>query len=122
MKKTQQYNILAELFRLNLINTKLLREISDNIEAVFHNESSHKIERWIGLAEIFEPNNQLKVAAPQQQMLDHMFGHRFVDNTFFKGLSMDCVAQLMKTCKQVQVNAGENIYNTNQISNGSRLG
>lgn len=54
-------------------------------------------------------------------MLDQMFGHKFVENTFFKGLSMDCVAQLMKTCKQVQVNAGENIYNTNQISNGSRL-
>jgi hyperpolarization activated cyclic nucleotide-gated potassium channel 1 len=54
-------------------------------------------------------------------MLDQMFGHRFVENTFFKGLSTDCVAQLMKTCKQVQVNAGENIYNTNQISNGSNM-
>jgi hypothetical protein len=61
VKKTEQYNILGELYKLNLINKKLLKEISDNIEAVFHNESSHKIERWIGLAEIFEPKSQLKV-------------------------------------------------------------
>lgn len=61
IKKSKQYSILGELYKLNLIKKKLLTEISNNIEAVFHNESNHKIERWIDLAEIVEPDRQLEV-------------------------------------------------------------
>lgn len=57
-----QYNILSELYNRNLISTKLLREISNNIESVFNNIAKLKTDSWLHLTEHVRQSDQLMVA------------------------------------------------------------
>jgi hypothetical protein len=60
--RNKQYQILNELGSLGLINDKLSREISNNIEAVFKTDSNMKTEDKIQLTELVEVKHQLIVA------------------------------------------------------------
>jgi len=61
--RNKQYQILKELGSLDLINNKLSREISDNIEAVFKTDSNMKTEDKMQLTELVEVKYQLMVEA-----------------------------------------------------------
>jgi hypothetical protein len=52
MKKTEQYNVLSELNRLNLVNQDLLIEVSNTIEANYRNESLKKTGEWMDLTDL----------------------------------------------------------------------
>jgi hypothetical protein len=53
---------LSELYNRNLISTKLLREISNNIESVFNNIAKLKTDSWLHLTEHVRQSDQLMVA------------------------------------------------------------
>ena len=63
--KNKQNSVIKELCQLKMINQDLRNEISNNIEAVFSNESKHKIEEWIEIANLAQLQDQLLVG------LDH---------------------------------------------------
>jgi hypothetical protein len=52
MKKNEQYNVLGELSRLDLVKHDLLIEVSNTIEANYRNESLKKTGEWMDLAEL----------------------------------------------------------------------
>ncbi len=55
-------------------------------------------------------------------MLDKIFGHDLLKNTFFRGLSPLYIVYLLNHSKRVHLNAGEHIYKLNQnVSHGILL-
>ena len=116
-KKTQ-YNILSELYNINLIGTKLLREISNNIESVFNNTAKLKTDSWLHLTEHVEQSDQLMVVL-NHQMLGKMYGSRFLSNSFFKGLTEPAVVELLNSFSQIRLQEGEFIYHSHQAADKS---
>ncbi len=62
--KDKQHSVIKELCQLKMISPQLRNEISNNIEAVFSNESKHKIEEWIELVNRAQLKDQLIVDLP----------------------------------------------------------
>lgn len=118
--KKSQYNILSELYNRNLISTKLLREISNNIESVFNNIAKLKTDSWLHLTEHVEQSDQLMVLAGDQ-MLGRMYGSRFLRNSFFKGLSEPAIIELLNSFAQIRLQEGEFIYHSHQAADKSNL-
>ena len=55
MRKSKQYEVLSELYRLNLIDKKLLLGISDNVEDVNSRLTTRKIENNLDFVDEHQP-------------------------------------------------------------------
>jgi hypothetical protein len=62
----QKYNVVRELSDLNLVSREVLIKVSNNIEAIHNRESQSKLERWTGLIDHVETQDQLMVSQAEE--------------------------------------------------------
>lgn len=112
MKKNKQYEVLAELYKLNLISRKILLDLSDNIEAISNKQHTRRIEHNLDFIDEHQPEHQRVV-------LRKVMGEKFHKNAFFKYADGPFVIHLLKTSTVKHFMPGEFIYNQGQPSNNS---
>ena len=111
--------MLNELLSLRFVTKDLVQDISNNIEAIYRNESLRKTHEWIDLTEMVGVEEKA-VVRMAHQMLDKLFGHNFLQNKFFSNLPLASSLQMIQNCTRVHLNQGETVYYEGQVAvNGS---
>ncbi len=118
MLKIQKYNILQELFSDNPSESKLVIQISDNIEAIHDRVSLVNNQDWMDLIPHVRVEQQLMVAAGHQ-MLGNLFGHSILKSTFLQFFPPEHQVELLNGSLLVHLSKGEHIYKYDQNSHHS---
>lgn len=113
--KSKKYDTLAELYRAGSIKDSLLRDLGDSVEAIHNSESNLKSQQWLKLADNLPHLDQLLVEWPEQ-VSSLVFGKSLRQNSFFKDLPDHIVSDILASCHQLTVRAGEFVYHSDQIS------
>ena len=109
--KIFKYSVLAELYKLKLINKSLLFDLSEVIETNFVRKHRKKIETKLDIVQILPPIYHIEAA---NRILHN--SNKISENAFFKGLDEYLIKQLLVGCKNITVPAGEFIYHAKQPS------
>ena len=102
MYKPKQYGVVGELYKLRLIDKKLLLELSQSLE-VAHSSRISKSAHYFDLID-HVPNTY------QLVMLNKIYDSNVHENMFFKGTESSFIIQVLKGVKVIRVAKGEFIY------------
>ena len=110
--KAKQYAIIGELYKLRLIDKKLLFELSQSLAA----SHSSRLSKFIKFFDIVEhaPLND------QAVLLTKIYDSNIHENRFFKRTEAPFIVHILKHIKVVRVARGEFIYSANMPANNSR--
>jgi len=92
-----------------------LKELSDSVEAAYNNESSLKSRQWLKLAENLPQQDQLLVDW-NDQISSIAYGSSLCQNSFFTDMPGHIISDILASCRQITVRAGEFVYHSDQIS------
>ncbi len=121
LQKIKQYNVVAELSALELIDKKIGRQICDQIDASLLEGPKKKLEDWHDMMQKVSFRDKKQVAT-SHQMVQCFFGSDLVQNKFFKGLRSETIMMLLQSCRLLNVKAGEFIYHSHQPASHGTLG
>ena len=110
MEKNRQQEVLGELNKLNLIESSLLKELSDSLESI------HLLKKQSSSTDCFDLIDKVPMMH-QIEMINKVFGENFQNNAFFEGIDFSFIILLLDDIKMEHRQEGEYIYHVNQPSN-----
>lgn len=109
--KNEMYNVLTELVRMGMLDTKLLHQISEVIELNYHEKVLKGVSEKLDIVEFMQPDMQLSA-------INKLFGlEKITSNAFFRDMEPTLIKDLLQGFDIINLPAGEIIYNMNQPSN-----
>lgn len=113
---------MSELLTHKLITLELALDLSNSIECDYENHSLTSNQEWMELIPLVHVKEQVMVSSDSLQMMDKLFGHEILKNSFLKNFSYLETIELLNQSILIHLSAGEHIYKHDQIaSHGTRL-
>lgn len=113
---------MAELYNLQLIDKKLVIQLSENIEAMNKDKekSKSKVKGSFEYLSVFPNSSQTEVIFSLNQLFEKVVGTSFTTNAFFDNRDSQFMIDFLRRSIQRLVPAGEYIYAANQPPDYSR--
>lgn len=110
-----KFSVLAELYKLKLINKKLLFELSEALETSFQSKHLKKTEIKLGIIKCLPPIFHMEAVDK------YLHSRKISDNSLFKGMDDYIIKELLTHSTRLTVPSGEFIYQAKQPADSSRL-
>lgn len=112
-KKMIKYNIIAQLYKIKLINRSLLFQLTESIDVNHKMINENKKDEKLDLIRVLPPMYQMEVVNK------FFYQNKIIKNKLFCGLESSIILELLRGFSIANIPAGEFIYHENQPADSS---